>query len=57
MDVNDSVSYFIVDINGPSFAVVVGIELILAFIPIKSYLFIVVYSLCHYKILKQPSLD
>ena len=40
-------------INGPVFAVAVGIELILAII---FNLFIVFYTLCHYKILKQPSM-
>ena len=46
-------NYFIEGINGPGFAVAVGIELILAIIP---NLFILLYTLCHYKILKQPSM-
>ena len=48
-------SYYILheDINGPAFAVAVGIELILALVP---NLFIVLYTLCHHKVLEQPSM-
>ena len=41
------------DINGPVYAAALSVELVLAFVP---NLFIIVYSLCHPVILKQPSM-
>ena len=53
MSVNESFYILDEDINGPAFAVAVGIELILALVP---NLFIVLYTLCHHKVLEQPSM-
>ena len=53
MSVNESYYGLAEGINGPVFAVAVGIELMLALVP---NLFIVLYTLCHHKVLEQPSM-
>ena len=53
MPVNESFYILDEDINGPVFTVAVGIELMLALVP---NLFIVLYTLCHHKVLEQPSM-
>ena len=55
MSMNDSDDIYTLngEINGPLYAAALSVELVLAFIP---NLFIIVYTLCHPKILKQPSM-
>lgn len=53
MSANESSYNLDEDINGPVFAVAVGLELVLGLV---LNLFIVLYTLCHCKVLQQPSM-